>query len=124
MDIIYKQESYNIQGGIFEVYKEMGAGFLESVYQECLEREFFRRKIPFEAHPLLQISYKGEMINQNFIPDFVCYDKIIVEIKAVCSLNEVHKAQLINYLKCTGFKLGMLVNFGEYPKAVIKRIVI
>ena len=123
-DIIYKEESYKIQGAIFEVYKEMGCGFLEAVYQECLEKELKLQNLPFMSQPILELKYKGEKLEQTYKADFVCYDKIIVELKAVTEITSDHKAQLINYLKATEFKLGLLVNFGAYPKAEIVRMVL
>jgi GxxExxY protein len=120
--IFFKDECYAIQGAIFEVYREMGCGFLEMVYQECLERELDRRDIPFVAQPELWLSYKGERLRQTYMPDFVCFDKIIVELKAVTEIKPEHQAQVLNYLKATGLRLGLLVNFGAYPKATIKRL--
>jgi len=119
--ILFKDESYAIQGAIFEVYREMGCGFLESVYQECLERELAARGIPFQAQVDLRLSYKDKPLLQAYKPDFVCYGGIIVEIKAVKEIAPEHEAQLLNYLKATGMKLGLLVNFGSHPKAIIKR---
>ncbi|MCK4665474.1 GxxExxY protein [Candidatus Dependentiae bacterium] len=121
--IFYKEESYKIQGAIFEVYREMGCGFLESVYQECLDLELRNRNIPFSAQKDVKLTYKGELLQQNYKPDFICYDRIIVEIKAVKAIAPEHQAQLINYLKATGLKLGLLVNFGSYPKAKIERFI-
>jgi GxxExxY protein len=120
--IIYKDESYAIQGAVFDVYREMGCGFLEAVYQECLLKELQIRQIPFVAQQLLQLSYKGQRLEQTYRPDFVCYDKIVLELKAVKDIGPEHKAQVINYLKATGMKLGLLVNFGAHPKAVISRL--
>lgn len=120
--ILYKDECYAIQGAIFEVYREMGCGFLETVYQECLEREFANRGIPFAAQPDLTLRYKGERLKQIYKPDFICYEQIILELKAVKEIAPEHKAQVINYLKATGMKLGLLVNFGAYPKANITRL--
>lgn len=120
--MLFKQESHEIQGAIFDVYKEMGCGFLEAVYQECLEKELAQRGIPFEPLVELQLSYKSEQLTQTDKPDFICYDKIIVEIKAVKELVSEHKAQLLNYLKATGLELGLLVNFGSYPKVEIIRM--
>tara|TARA_B110000037_G_C16939016_1_gene431921 strand:+ start:330 stop:638 length:309 start_codon:yes stop_codon:yes gene_type:complete len=99
----------------------MGCGFLESVFQECLEKEFQARNIPFKSQNQTPIYYKGEKLKQKFIPDFICYDKIIVEIKAVKQTAPEHEAQVLNYLKATNFKLGILANFGSYPKATVKR---
>ncbi len=121
-DILFKDECYAIQGAVFEVYREMGCGFLESVYQECLERELRNRSIPFSSQQELNLIYKGERLQQMYKTDLVCYDKIILELKAVNEILPEHKAQVINYLKSTGMKLGLLVNFGDYPKASITRL--
>ena len=121
--ILFKQESYLIAGAIFQVYKELGCGFLEAVYQECLEREFLQQKIPFIAQKELKLYYKGNLLKQNYKADLICYDKIIIEIKAVKVLNPIHQAQLVNYLKASDFVLGLLVNFGSYPKVEVKRMV-
>ena len=119
----FKEESYAIRGAVFEVYREMGCGFLEAVYQECLEKELRLQRIPFIAQPKLQLVYKNAILEKTYKPDLICYDKIIVELKAVHELGNEHRAQLHNYLKATGLKLGFLVNFGHYPKATIERIV-
>ena len=123
-EYIYQKESYKIRGAIYEVYKEIGCGFLEAVYQEGLSKEFLLSKIPFVAQQNIVIDYKGENLVQFYCADFVCYDKIILEIKAIKSLEDIHLAQIMNYLKATGFKLGFLVNFYSYPKVEIKRIVL
>ena len=123
-NLLYPNESYSIQGAIFEVYREMGAGFLEAVYQECLQREFIRCKIPHTVQADLRLRYKGELLEQNFRADFVCYDSIIIELKAVKEFGPEHKAQVLNYLKATGLRLGLLVNFGSSPKARIERFVL
>ncbi len=120
--ILFKAESYAIQGAIFEVYREMGCGFLESVYQECLGKEFRLRSIPFVPQAELKLTYKGEPLVQTYKADFICFNQIIVELKAVKAIAPEHKAQVINYLKATGIRLGILVNFGEYPKASIIRL--
>ena len=122
--ILYKDEVFLIQGAVFEVYREMGCGFLEAVYQECLEREFHFRKIPFEAQKELQLKYKGSELKQIYKPDFICYGKIIVELKAVKEVSAEHRAQVFNYLKATGLRLGLLVNFGHYLKATVERIIL
>ena len=96
-----------------EVHKELGCGFLEGVYQEALGREFTGQEIPFKSQPTIQISYKGQLLDKTYQPDFVCYEEIIVEIKAISSLSGVEEAQLINYLKATGLKVGLLINFGS-----------
>jgi len=122
-DLLYKEESYLIRGAVFEVYREMGCGFLEAVYQECLEKELSKQNIPFISQPLLELYYKQEKLLQNYKPDLICYDKIIIEIKAVKDICNEHRAQLHNYLKATRLKLGFLINFGHYPKATIERLV-
>jgi GxxExxY protein len=122
--IIYKEECYVIQGAIFDVYREMGSGFLESVYQECLEIEMSKRKIPFISQHSLKTSYKGEELRQTYKPNFISFEKIIVELKTVNKTTAGHEAQLLNYLKATGIKLGLLVNFWGYPKVDIKRFVL
>ena len=122
--ILFKNECYQIQGAIFEVYREMGCGFLEAIYQECLEQELSKRNIPFKAQQKLKLNYKGKPLQQIYKPDLICYDQIIVEIKAVKEIGPEHKAQVINYLKASGIKLGLLVNFGTYPKADITRLVL
>ena len=121
-EFLYKEESYLIRGACFEVYKEKGSGFLEPVYQECLEKELARQKIPFEAQVPLKLFYKGDPLKQGYVPDFICYGKIILEIKAVKKLTDEHRAQLFNYLKATGHKLGFLINFGHHPGIEIERI--
>ena len=121
--IILPDESYAIRGACFEVYKEKGCGFLEAVYQECLSLELTSRNIPFETQPALTLAYKGQDLKQIYRPDFVCFGSIIVEIKAVTGLLDEHRAQLFNYLKATGLKLGLLVNFGHHPRLEYERIV-
>lgn len=120
---LYSEETFAIRGAIFEVYNVMGVGFIEPVYQECLEREFIKRGIPFEARPQMRLFYKDEPLFQSLKPDFVCYGKIIVEIKAVKEFLPEHMAQMINYLKATTFRLGLLVNFAAEDKAAIKRMI-
>lgn len=122
MSLIYEQETYKILGACFEVYKQKGCGFTEPVYQECLAIEFEIQKIPFVAQPKIQLEYKGRILEQFFRPDFICFDKIIVEIKALSDLIEVNKSQTLNYLNATSFELALLINFGHYPKLEHKRI--
>ena len=121
---LFEEETYAIRGAVFEVYREMGCGFLEAVYQECLEKEFVLRNIPFVSQKDLTLSYKGQALKQTYKPDFICYGKIIVEIKALSATTGEHKAHVLNYLKATREKLGLLVNFGCYPKATIERFVL
>ena len=111
MALLYAEESYKINGARYEVHKALGPGLLEKVYQEALEKELKLQGIPFEREKSFTITYKGEELEQKYIADFVIYDKIVVELKAVEELLPVHKAQVINYLALTGLKLGLLVNF-------------
>jgi GxxExxY protein len=122
MSIVYRQESFAVMGACFEVYREKGYGFLEAVYQQCLEIEFGYRHIPFKERPSLAITYKGCPLKTRYIPDFVCYDKIIVELKAASALTDEHRAQVHNYLRAIGMKLGLLVNFAHHPKLDYERI--
>lgn len=122
--LLYTEETYAIRGAIFEVYREIGSGFLEAVYQECLFREFELREIPFQSQPDLLIRYKQELLPLTYKPDFVCYGKIIVELKAVKEISDEHRAQLLNYLRASGNRLGLLVNFGHNPKVEIERIIL
>jgi GxxExxY protein len=121
-DLIFKEECYAIVGACFEVYKDKGCGFHEPVYHECLTIEF-EHCIPAIAIPGLSLEYRGQMRAQKYFPDFVCYQKIIVELKAVSGLNDEHRAQVLNYLKASRFQLGLLINFGHYPKLQYERIV-
>ena len=122
-DLLYPEEYYVIMGAAFEVYREFGAGFLEGVYQECLELEFIRQKIPFIAQQIITLEYKGTQLKQIYKPDFICYNKIILEIKALDKLAPEHESQVINYLRASNMKLGILINFGSYPKATSKRLI-
>jgi len=122
-DILYKDESFQIYGCIYAVNRKLGAGFLEAVYQEALEIELKRKSIPFISQQELKILYDGIPLTNRFIADLVCYDKIIIELKAVSKITNQHKAQLMNYMAATGFKLGLLVNFNSFPKSEIIRLV-
>ena len=121
--MVYEKECYQIRGALYEVYTVLGTGFAEEVYQEALEKEFRLRGIPFESQKVLQISYKGEPLSKTYKADVVCYGKIILELKAVKNLLPEHEAQLLNYLKATGMRLGFLVNFCHFPKADIRTYV-
>ncbi len=122
-DVIFKDEAYAIVGACFEVYNDKGCGFLEAVYHECLEIEFELRTLPSVAQTPLLLTYKGRTLKQTYKPDFICFDKIIVEIKAVTELANEHRAQVHNYLKATGYRLGLLVNFGSKGKLDHERII-
>jgi GxxExxY protein len=122
-DLIFKEESYAIMGACFEVYKAMGPGFLEGVYQECLAIEFAARGIPFVEQPRLKLMFKETPLRQTYEPDFLCYGEIILEIKAVKNLIDDFRAQTINYLKATKKQLALLVNLGHYPQLEYERFV-
>ena len=122
-NLVFREESYKIMGACFEVYKTMGCGFLESVYQECLTIEFATQGIPFDAQPRLKLDFKGTVLQQTYEPDFLCYGEIVVEIKAVRNLIDDFRAQTINYLKATKKQLALLVNFGHYPQLEHERFV-
>jgi GxxExxY protein len=123
-ELVHEQETYRIRGACFEVYKEKDSGFLEAVFQECLELELGLQGIPFEAQPELALSYKGASLRQRYKPDFICFGKVLVELKAVSKLTDEHRAQVLNYLHATGLRVGLLVNFGHHPQVEIERIVV
>lgn len=122
MDLIYKEECYRIIGACFEVYKDKGCGFHEPVYDDCLEIELGLQGIPFDTKSALELHYKGHLLRHHYTPDFICFGKIILEIKAVSAIADEHRSQVLNYLAATGFELGLLVNFGHYPKLEWERI--
>ncbi len=123
-EIIHRQESFEIMGACFEVYKENGPGFLEEVYHECLKIEFRLRNIPFLSKEPLPLTYKGHRLVTSYEPDFICYDRIVLEIKAVTSVADIHRAKVKHYLKSSVLRLGLLVNFCHYPKLEHERIVL
>jgi GxxExxY protein len=122
-NILYKEESYKIIGACFEVYKAMGCGFLEAVCQECLAMEFNAQGIQFIEQPSLKLAFKGKALKQTYEPDFLCFNEIIVELKATKNLIDDFRAQTINYLKTTKKQLALLVNFGHYPNVEYERFV-
>lgn len=111
-------------GACFEVYKTMGCGFLEDVYQECLGIELKKQRIPFIEKTKLDLYYKEDKLRKHYEPDFICYDKIILEIKSISKIIDEHRAQVLNYLNATNFELGLLVNFGHYPKIEHERFIL
>ena len=117
----YKEETYKINGAAMKVYNTLKSGFLEAVYQEALEIEFKKRGIPFESEKELTVFYDGVELKQTYRADFVCYDNIIVELKAVSHLDDSHRSQVYNYLCATGYKVGLLFNFGHYDGLEIER---
>lgn len=121
MEYKYQNETFLIRGCMMKVYNELGSGFLEKVYQEALAMELRAANVPHQREAQLQVYYKGVPLRQTFVADFICYDKIIVELKAVAGLTDTHRAQVYNYLKATDMELGLLVNFGA-PKLEIERL--
>jgi GxxExxY protein len=122
--LLFEEESFRVRNAVFEVSRQLGTGFLEAVYQESLAIEFQDQQIPFVAAPALGVTYKGRLLTQTYRPDFVCFDQIIVELKSVRELAAEHWAQTLNYLKATGLRVGLLVNFGCVPKARVERLVL
>jgi GxxExxY protein len=120
--MVRDERTFKIIGAALEVHKALGCGFLEAVYQEALGQEFTTQGIPFRGQPLVEIKYKGKTLEKKYQPDFICFDEVIVEIKAISKLTSNEEAQLINYLKATGLKIGLLINFGskslEYKRLV------
>lgn len=122
--LIHEKETYDILGACFEVYKEKGCGFLEAVFQESLEIEFELRGIPARALVPMRLDYKGRPLRANYVADFICFDRVIVELKAVSKIADEHRAQIQNYLHATKLRVGLLVNFGHYPKVEYERFVL
>jgi GxxExxY protein len=123
MELLFKKESYAIIGAAMEVHRTLGKGFLESVYQESLGVEFKKRQIPFSRDHLLELFYKGDKLSKYFVADFICFEKIVLELKSVSFLTNDHEAQVFNYLKATKLNLALLINFGtsslEYKRIVL-----
>lgn len=122
--LINEKETYDILGACFEVYKEKGCGFLEAVYQESLEMEFGLQSMPAKSLVPISLTYKGRPLAKTYVADFICYDKVLVELKAVSALTDEHRAQVQNYLRATGLRVGLLINFGHYPKVEHERYVL
>lgn len=122
-ELILKDEVFAIVGAAIEVHRELGPGFLEAVYQEALELELRERNIPFEAQKSLRIYYKGKVLNKEYFADLVCHGQIIVELKALDRLSGNEEAQVLNYLKATGLRVGVLINFGSHGKLEWKRFI-
>lgn len=121
-ELVLKDECYRVMGACFEVYKEKGCGFREPVYQECLEIEFEMSDILAISQEPQGLSYKGRPLTKKYIPDFICFDELILEIKTVKVLTDEHRAQVLNYLRATNKQLGLLVNFASHPKLEWERI--
>jgi GxxExxY protein len=124
MELLHQDETYRILGACFEVYKDKGCGFLEAVFQRCLEIEFGLLGVPARSQVQLALSYKGRPLKQHYVADFICYNKVIVELKAVSKITDEHRAQMQNYLHATGLRVGLLVNFGHYPKVEHERFIL
>ena len=124
MALLFEAETHAILGACFEVYREKGCGFLEDVYQECLKIEFGIREVPFVSKQVLDLEYKGQKLRKKYEPDFFCFGKVILEIKAAKNLDDSHRAQLMNYLRATNSKVGLLVNFGHHPKTQFERFIL
>ncbi len=122
-DLLMQNEVYAIMGAAFDVHNELGAGFLEAVYQEAMETELSARGIPFVSQHPIGIKYKEQTLESRYYADLLCYGSIIVELKALSRLSSIEDAQVLNYLKATGIRLGLLVNFGKHPKLEWKRLV-
>ncbi len=123
-DYLFKHETYQIMGACFAVYKEKGNGFVEPIYQDSLEIELEHLGIPFDAQCNYSLFHRGIQLKHSYTPDLLCYNQIIVELKAAKSLTDEHRAQVLNYLKVTGLQLGLLVNFGGFPKVEWERIIL
>ena len=119
-ELILKDEVYEVIGAAMEVSNELGCGFLEAVYEEALIFEFNKKKIPYKVQKEIEIKYKGETLKKKYYADFLCFDSVIVEIKAIKKLTEIEDAQILNYLKASGMPVGILINFGN-PKLEWKR---
>ena len=122
--LIYGEECYKIIGACFEVYNNLGSGFLENVYQEALEIELRNQGIKFESQKEIDVFYKEYKLERKYRSDLICYDKIILELKAVSKICDEHRAQILNYLNATQYKLGILINFGGHPKIEYERVVL
>ena len=122
-DLILKEEVYAVVGAAMDVHRELGPGFLESIYQEAMEIELTTRSVPFVAQHPISVRYKGFILKKQYFADLVCFERIIVEIKALTHLSVTKTAQILNYLKGTGFPIGILINFGSHGKLEWKRLV-
>ena len=123
-EFILSDETFAIVGAAMEVYYKVGIGFLEPIYQECLEIELTKRKIPFESQKKLSFYYKDIKLRKEYIPDFFCYGQAIVELKVLDRLTNIEVAQILNYLKITKMRVGILINFGSVPKLEWKKYVL
>jgi GxxExxY protein len=111
--LVFEEETYKVIGACIKVHKNLGNGFSEEVYHEALVKELLKAEIPFEQEKNLPIYYEGSQLNKYYVADFVCFDKIIIEIKSISFLDTNIKQQALNYLKSTNLEVGLLINFGE-----------
>jgi GxxExxY protein len=123
-DLLYRDEVYQIVGAALDVYNELRAGFLESVYQEAMQLELTTRGIPFAAQAPLRIRYKDALLEKRFTADLICYGAVLVELKAIQQTSSVDEAQLLNYLRATGLRVGLLINFGDPGRLDWTRLVL
>ena len=123
-DLLFRDEVYRLIGACLAVHKDRGNGFAEPVYQDALEVELELSDIPFDPQRNYQILYRGRVLKHTYTPDLLCFDKIIIELKAAKCLTDEHRAQLLNYLKVTGHQLGLLVNFGSHPRLEWERLIL
>lgn len=123
-EILFKEEVYQIIGAAMDVYYHLGRGFAEPVYQEALQLELTRRRIPFTSQCITHVFYKGQPLESFYKPDFLCFDQVVTEIKAIHSLSGTEYAQIINYLRATHKRVGLLINFGSSVRLEWKRFVL
>ncbi|KXB09543.1 hypothetical protein AKJ60_00005 [candidate division MSBL1 archaeon SCGC-AAA385M11] len=121
-DFLYKKESYAIIGAAMEVYNVLGAGFLEAIYHDALKIELASQGVPYESQKPLPVYYRSHLLPHEYIADLICYDRILLELKATKDIHEAHLAQVMNYLKATGLALGYVINFGNPEKLQWKRV--
>jgi len=122
-NLLYSDLTFKIIGAAMEVHRELGHGFLEAIYHEAFALELSHRNIPFESESLLSITYKGKPLKKTYTADFICYDKILIEIKALSAMTSDHFSQTLNYLKATGIKVGLIINFGT-PSLTYRRLIL
>lgn len=122
-ELLLKEEVYRVVGASIEVYNQLRAGFSESVYQEAMEWELTDRAIPFARQVPLRIKYKERVLEKRFIADLICFDSVLVEIKAISQLTDADEGQVLNYLRATGLRVGVLINFGDFGRLDWHRIV-
>lgn len=123
-ELIFKEEVYRIVGCAMQVYNTLRSGFLEAVYQESLEIEFAEQAVPALAQAAIRIAYKGRELKKRYVADFLCFGEVIVEVKATAEITDIDRAQLINYLRATGKRVGVLLAFGNRTELKWERLVV